>query len=94
MEGFPLDQQVWWIKWKDAVGLQTRFDGDSIAAISLVINTNLGFVAHENEERVVLVAGISTSGEVDALVIPTHDIVERIPVGGKAEKSAKPKKGR
>ena len=89
---FPLDQQLGWIKWRDAVGVQTRFDGESIANLSLVINTNLGWIGHENEERVVLVSGISTSGEVDALVIPTHDIVERIPAT--LEPKKKKKKGR
>tara|TARA_R110002020_G_scaffold12409_10_gene45545 strand:- start:708 stop:980 length:273 start_codon:yes stop_codon:yes gene_type:complete len=72
-------RELVWIKWKDAVGTWSRFDGESLASLALVINTNVGWIAHENEDRVVLVAGISTSGEVDALVIPTHDIVERIP---------------
>ena len=72
-----------WIKWRDAVGTWSRFDSESLASLSLVINTNIGWVAHENDERVVLVAGLSTSGEVDALVIAKHDIVERIPVDGK-----------
>ena len=85
------DNELVWIKWRDAVGTWSRFDGESLANLSLVTNTNVGWVAHENEDRVVLVAGISTSGEVDALVIPTNDIVERIVVNA-AEQSSRKKR--
>ena len=85
------NRQLVWIKWRDAVGTWSRFDAESIASLSLVVNTNVGWIAHENETRLVLVAGISTSGEVDALVIPTNDIIERIPVN---EPKAKTKKRR
>ena len=82
-------RELVWIKWKDAVGTWSRFDGESLASLALVTNTYVGWIAHENEDRVVLVAGISTSGEVDALVIPTHDIIERIPVSRDDNKKKK-----
>ena len=86
------DRELVCIKWRDAVGTWSRFDGESLASLALVTNTNVGWIAHENEHRVVLVAGLSTSGEVDALVIPTNDIIERIPAHG--TKRAKNKKAK
>ena len=81
-----IDHELVFIKWRDAVGTASRFDSESLASLALVINTNVGWLAHENEDRVVLVSGVSTSGEVDALVIPLGDIIERIPVQGKKGK--------
>jgi len=86
------DRELVWIKWRDAVGTWSRFDGESLASLALVTNTNVGWIAHENKQRVVLVAGVSTSGEVDALVIPTHDIIERIPAHGSKRAKRKVKR--
>ena len=49
-----------------------------MADCSLVTNSNLGFIMHENDERIILVHGLSTGGEVDYFAIPTNCIVERI----------------
>ena len=67
-----------WIIWKDACGDSARLQVDSVESCSLVTNTNVGWILHENEERVILAHGISTGGEVDFFAIPSNCVVERI----------------
>ena len=71
-------KELVWIVWKDACGDSSRVHIDSVADCSLVTNSNLGFIMHENDERIILVHGLSTGGEVDYFAIPTNCIVERI----------------
>ncbi len=68
---------VVWICWRDAVGDSIRTPAESIDNICLVTNINIGWIIHENEERVVLAHGSSTSGEIDHITIPTNCICER-----------------
>lgn len=76
----PPKSQLVWIVWQDAVAESTRSHVDELKDCKLVRNTNLGWIEHENEERIVLTHGFSTSGERDHFVIPKRDILERIPV--------------
>jgi hypothetical protein len=69
-----------WIRWRDAVGNSTRTQVEDAAHAQLAINTNLGWILHENGDRLVLAHGVSSSGEVDHFVIPIACIVERRPV--------------
>lgn len=71
-------KEIVWITWKDAVSDSTRLHIDSVSDCALVTNSNLGFIMHENDERVILVHGISTSGEVDYFAIPANCIIERV----------------
>lgn len=76
----PDKSQMVWIVWKDAVGDSSRMMADSVRDAQLVINVNCGWIIHENEERIVLAHGLSTSGEVDYFVIPSNCILERKPI--------------
>ena len=79
MDGIPCDRmEVVWIVWKDACGDSARVQIDSVKDCSLVTNTNLGWIIHENEERVILAHGVSTGGEIDYFAIPSNCIVDRI----------------
>ena len=71
---------VIWIRWRDAVGNSTRAQVEDAANAQLALNTNIGWVLHENAERLVLAHGVSSTGEVDHFVIPIACIVERRPV--------------
>lgn len=69
--------QLVWIMWRDAVGTSARLQVEDVATLALVVNTNIGWIIHEDETRIVLAHGTSTSGEVDYLAIPANCIVER-----------------
>lgn len=71
---------VVWVVWKDAVGDSTRCQADAISSVTLVTNTNLGWIIHETAEAVTLAHGVSGSGEIDLFCIPRNCIVEIIPV--------------
>lgn len=87
----PPRTKLEWIVWKDACADSSRVAVDSIKDVRLVTNTNLGWVIHEDAERVVLAHGISTSGEIDHFVIPLNCIVERKPLfAGKPRGKKKP----
>ncbi len=73
--------QLEWITWKDAVGSSSRAQADGLKQVTLAINTNIGWVAHETDELVVLAHGISDTGEVDHFAIPKSCIVERVRTG-------------
>ena len=73
----PKKNQLEWIVWKDACADSSRAHLDSIKDVQLVTNANVGWVFDENDERIVLAHGWSTSGEVDHFVIPTSCVVER-----------------
>lgn len=78
MDGLPCKKnELLFVKWKDAVGDSSRAHRDDVKNASLVTNTNIGWILHEDEERIVLAHGCSTSGEIDHFVIPKGDIVER-----------------
>jgi hypothetical protein len=72
------DKNIVWVVWKDACADSSRVHIDSVNDCSLVTNSNLGFIMHENDERIILVHGLSTGGEVDYFAIPTNCIVEKI----------------
>jgi hypothetical protein len=76
------------IQWTDAVGESTRYTLDDAKKLTLAVNCNIGFVVDEDEHRVVLALGVSTSGELDVFCIPVVNIVERMPVIGKPKKKA------
>ena len=73
------DEDIVWIIWKD----------DSVQDCSLVTNVNVGFIMHETDERVILVHGLSTGGEVDYFAIPTNCIVERVYLNRQPRKEPK-----
>lgn len=73
-------KQLTWIVWRDAIGQSVRTDGDALKSVTLATNCNLGWIVDENEDRVVLANGHSTSGELDTMAIDTRTIIERIPV--------------
>jgi hypothetical protein len=80
------------IIWKDAVGDSSRMAADSIQDAQLVINANFGWIIHQNEERLVLAHGLSTSGEVDYFVIPVNCVIEKRELFPKRQKrQPKPK---
>jgi len=80
--------QIEFIVWKDAVSDWTRASVDAAAELSLATNINVGWVVHQNEERLVLSNGTSSSGEMDHLVIPVANVVERIRLRGKCQPAA------
>jgi hypothetical protein len=85
----PDKKDLIWVTWKDAVGCSSRVQFESLKDISLVYNTNLGWIIDENSERIVLAHGVSTSGEVDHFAIPTGDIISREPVVAKISRKKK-----
>lgn len=89
----PTKKQLVWITWRDAVAETTRTHFDDLSEISLSTNTNLGWIIHENESRIVLAHGYSTSGEIDHFAIPQGDIVSRDPAGGAPRKKKEVKDG-
>ena len=81
--------QIVWIRWQDAVGDSTRSQIEDARKAQLAVNLNIGWILDENAERVVLAHGTSTSGEIDHLVIPVANILERsylVPPRAKAAK--------
>ena len=83
------DEDIVWIIWKDACGDSSRTHIDSVQDCSLVTNVNVGFIMHETDERVILVHGLSTGGEVDYFAIPTNCIVERVYLNRQPRKETK-----
>ena len=73
------NSELLWIIWQDAVG-GDRIHRDDISTSKLAINTNLGWIEHENDDRVVLCHGFGNTGEHEHTTIPTGDILQRIPV--------------
>jgi hypothetical protein len=49
----PDKKDLIWVTWKDAVGCSSRVQFESLKDISLVYNTNLGWIIDENSERIV-----------------------------------------
>ena len=74
-----------WIVWRDAVG-GDRIHRDDIARARLAVNTNLGWIEHENSERIVLCHGYGNTGEYEYTQIPLSDIMERIPVVNRSKR--------
>jgi len=70
--------EVEFIVWKDAVSQWSRGQLEEAAALALAQNVNVGWVVHENEDRIVFCNGTSSTGEMDHLVIPTPNVVQRI----------------
>jgi len=75
--------EIVFVVWKDAVGQSTRAQHESVAELQRATNINVGWIVHENAERLVLGHGISTTGELDHLVIPIANVVERIALRGR-----------
>lgn len=73
----PIATDIVIIEWHDAVNESTRTDEGELAKVKLAINRNVGWVVHENDVRIVLAHGWSTSGEVDHFTIPKGDIIRR-----------------
>jgi hypothetical protein len=77
----PSKKQLVWVTWRDAQGDSSRTHVDDLAVITLATNVNLGWIIHENDRRIVLAHGYSSSGEIDHFAIPTGDIVSTEPAG-------------
>lgn len=84
----PDKRKLVWVTWHDAVGDTARTHVDDLAGLSLATNVNLGWVIHEDEKRIVLAHGFSTTDEVDHFTIPRGDILSIEP----AAYSPRPKK--
>lgn len=88
----PFDKhELVYIIWEDACQQSSRADLETLKNITIATNENLGWVAHENESRVILAHGKSTTGEIDYFTIPTKNIVERRVVIPKRVKKTKAK---
>ena len=66
------------IVWEDAVGGNDRIYPENAPTLKLAINCNYGWIAHENNERIILAHGFGTTSEIDYTLIPTNSILERI----------------
>jgi hypothetical protein len=84
----PDKKELVWITWKDAVNTSSRVHWESLKDQCLVCNSNVGWIVHETDERIVLAHGVSTSGEVDHFVIPVADIVTREPITARKREEA------
>lgn len=73
----PNRKELVYITWRDAVSESSRAHIDDIKSAKLAVNVNLGWILDEDEERIVLAHGFSTTGEIDHFTIPVGDIVER-----------------
>ncbi len=69
---------VEFIFWKDAVSQWSRGQLEEAASLALAQNVNVGWVVHENEDRIVFCNGTSSTGEMDHLVIPTANVIQRV----------------
>ena len=78
--------------WLDAQGESTRSNYDNVKQITLAVNSNIGWIADENDERIVFAHGSSTSGELDVFTIPKVNILERIPLVKERKKAKSQKK--
>lgn len=76
----PAKNQLEWIRWRDACAASSRAGEDELAQLRPATNVNLGWVIDENDQRVVLAHGYSSSGEIDHFVIPTACILDRSPI--------------
>lgn len=79
-----------WIVWKDAYGDKRNIPDEDLGSLQLTLNTSLGWIIHENAERVVLAYEMSGTGEREFSVIPTGWIVERIPLFPQRKKPNEP----
>ena len=77
--------ELFWIVGRDAVG-GDRLHRDDIQTAKLAINTNLGWLEHEDDDRIVLCHGFGDTGEYEYIQIPTSDIIERMPVVSRKHK--------
>lgn len=68
---------IWW--W-DAVSSSSRVQMDETGSLKLAQNCNIGWIAQEDDERIVLCHGKSTTGEVDHFLIPKPNIIKRVTV--------------
>jgi len=73
-------ENLYIIRWRDAVSSSQRIQASEAQFVDLVVNTNVGWIFDENEKRTVLVHGYSETGELDYFAIPASCIVEKIPV--------------
>jgi len=64
-----------WVTWTDAVADSSRIHVDELSQVSLATNVNLGWIIDEDDKRVILAHGYSTSGEIDYFAIPKGDII-------------------
>lgn len=68
------------IIWRDAFGTSERIQEAEIPGITVATNVNIGYIIHENDDRLILANGHSTSGEIDHIVIPAENVTARYPV--------------
>jgi len=77
---------VVFIQWLDAVQEWRRGQLEDVRGAQLATNVSIGWIVDENVDRLVLANGSSSTGEVDHIIIPTPNVLERVYV-------ARPKKG-
>ena len=70
------------IRWCDAVCDSECAQIEEARKAQLAVNVNVGWILHENADRLVLAHGLSSTGEIDFYVIPVANILERLPVIG------------
>ncbi|MCA9248955.1 MAG: hypothetical protein KDA42_17635 [Planctomycetales bacterium] len=86
----PRKNQLEWIVWHDACADSLRAQVDMLSDLRLATNANVGWVIDEDDHRIILAHGQSTSGEVDYFAIPVANVLERnriIPSKGRKAKS-------
>lgn len=71
----PNKRKLVWITWRDAVSDSTRTHIDELSKIRLSINTNLGWVIEEDQDRIVLAHGYDDADWIDHFAIPVGDII-------------------
>lgn len=62
-----------WVEWLDAQSASERTH--DVATVKLATNINIGWIAHENERRIVLAHGVCSSEETDFFAIPRGNII-------------------
>ena len=83
------DREIVWVVWVDAVNLSTRVHYEAVRDCSCATNVNVGWVVDENDKRIVLAHGKSSTGEIDVFVIPVENIIERKQVGKQTRRGKK-----
>ena len=79
-------QRLVWVFWHDACSDSSRTHIDELDKVHLARNWNLGWIIHENSERILLAHGTCSSGEIDHFSIPKNCIIEMHSVYGKQRK--------
>lgn len=84
---FFAPENLYIVRWLDAVNYSQRIQAGDAAFIDVVVNTNVGWIFDEDDRRLVLVHGYSETGELDYFAIPASCVVEKVPVSKKRNRN-------